>query len=150
MADNLTFTTTVATAPNGTVVRTKDRSGIESQIVGLDLNPGGSTEILMKSTRTDGLMPAAIDDLSMAIRDTLKVIANPPSRDAFDRVQVFINGGVCAISSMTGVTLSTVTTLGTITNPVYQALPGGGLLQFPVQQPISQVAWGINTRSRIN
>ena len=139
MADNVTFSPTVATAPTGTVVRTKDRSGVETQVMGLDTNPGGSTERL--TTSPDENLPARIKDLDMSIRNLIAAIASSPSKDAFDRLQVFVNGGALGA-------LTTLTTLTTVTNPVYQVAPGGSLApqQF---QPFGQIAWALNTRARI-
>jgi hypothetical protein len=149
MADNVTFQTTVATPPNATVVRTKDRSGVETQLMGLDVNPGGSSERLM--TSPDENLPTRLKDLDVSIRCLIAAISTSPCLDAFDRKQVFVGGGIVAINSMTGVTLPTVTTvsaLTTVTNPVYQAQPGNSLpfLHFQLQ---SQVAWANCVRGRI-
>ncbi len=43
MADNVQL----ATGAGGAVARTKDRAGVETQIVGIDLGIGGATEVLM-------------------------------------------------------------------------------------------------------
>jgi hypothetical protein len=147
MADNVTFQTTVATPPNATVVRTKDRDGVETQITALDLNPGGASEVLMTTTRTDGLMPAAIDDLNISIKNLIAVIANPPTKDAFDRVQVFVNGGLLNVTgTLAGVT--TVTGLTGITNPVFPGLVGCSQ-PFHEFQPLSQIAWANSVRDKI-
>ena len=42
MSDN----TTLSTGSGGDVVRDKDRSGVKTQIIGRDLNPGGASEVL--------------------------------------------------------------------------------------------------------
>src|SRR4051812_28464431 len=147
MADNVTFQTTVATPPNATVVRTKDRDGVETQITALDLNPGGASEVLMTTTRTDGLMPAAIDDLNISIKNLIAVIANPPTKDAFDRVQVFVNGGLLNVTgTLAGVT--TVTGLTGITNPVFPGLISCSQ-PFHEFQPLSQIAWATLVRGNI-
>lgn len=51
MADNTQLSTNVG---SGDVVRTEDRAGVKTQIVGLDLNPAGS-EVLGTGDATNGL-----------------------------------------------------------------------------------------------
>lgn len=143
MPDNVQFQATVATPPNTTLVRTKDRSGVETQVVGLDANPGGTTEQLL--TSPDANLPARIKDLDISIRDLIVAITQTVRRDSFGRERVMLSGGYAAISAGT---LDTLTTLTTITNPVNHSFAGGSL-PFGLFQVLSDQAWA-NVRARIN
>lgn len=99
MADNTTLPGT------GEVVRDKDRSGVKTQIIGIDLAPGGS-ETLM-----NGVMPVSDNGGSLTIDGTVAVSGTVAVTDNSGSLTVD-NGGTFAVQADTELTTSDLDTGG--------------------------------------
>lgn len=88
MADNLTLPAT------GGIVRTKDRAGTETQIVALDLNPGGSESLMGGSMPTAGDVAHGASNSGNPVQQGYEAIAhgtNPTAVTAGQRTKAYAN-----------------------------------------------------------
>src|SRR5689334_7669895 len=100
MADNTQLSAAVG---SGDTIRDKDRSGVKTQVVGLDLNPNGGSEVLMSAAAladattnpTTFLEGACLHGYNGATWDRLRV-------DASKNLSVVVGAALPAGSNVIG------------------------------------------------